>query len=69
MTISWRWHAPDYQANAFRPLSKKIGGFFVGCSVEGLMALGTVRAHKGVRAPHPGVNREIVHTLLRRRWR
>lgn len=50
VTISYRWHAPDYDANAYRPLFKKIGGFFVGCSVEGLMALGTVRAHKGVRA-------------------
>ena len=55
VTISWRWHAPDYEANAFRPLTKKIGGFFVGCSVEGLMALGTVRAHKGVRAPQVAV--------------
>lgn len=51
VTISYRWQAPDYDKSAFRPLFKKIGGFFVGCSVEGLMALGTVRAHKGVRAP------------------
>lgn len=51
VTISYRWQAPDYDNGAFRPLFKKIGGFFVGCSVEGLMALGTVRAHKGVRAP------------------
>lgn len=51
VTISYRWHAPDYENMAIRPLFKKIGGFFVGCSVEGLMALGTVRAHKGVRAP------------------
>lgn len=51
VTISYRWQAPDYDNSAFRPLFKKIGGFFVGCSVEGLMALGTVRAHKGVRAP------------------
>lgn len=50
VTISYRWQAPDYQARAIRPLFKKIGGFFVGCSVEGLMALGTVRAHKGVPA-------------------
>nr|WP_320016060.1 lamin tail domain-containing protein [uncultured Desulfobacter sp.] len=55
VTISYRWHAPDYDANAYRPLFKKIGGFFVGCSVEGLMALGTVRAHKGVRAPSVAV--------------
>lgn len=55
VTISYRWRAPDYERNAVRPLFKKIGGFFVGCSVEGLMALGTVRAHKGVRAPKVAV--------------
>ncbi|MDJ0857007.1 MAG: lamin tail domain-containing protein [Desulfobacterales bacterium] len=55
VTISYRWQAPDYENEAFRPLFKKIGGFFVGCSVEGLMALGTVRAHKGVRAPRVAV--------------
>ncbi len=51
VTISYRWLAPDFDDRAVRPLSKKIGGFFVGCSVEGLLALGTVRAHLGVRAP------------------
>ncbi len=55
VTISFRWQAPDYDRVAFRPLFKKIGGFFVGCSVEGLMALGTIRAHKGVRAPRVAV--------------
>lgn len=51
VTISYAWNAPDYENNEVRPLFKKIGGFFVGCSVEGLMALGTVRAHKGFHAP------------------
>ncbi|MFV2057629.1 MAG: lamin tail domain-containing protein [Thiohalomonadales bacterium] len=51
VTISYRWNAPDYEGMAIRPLFKKIGGFFVGCSIEGLLALGTVRAHKGIRAP------------------
>jgi len=55
VTISFRWNAPDYERNAVRPLFKRIGGFFVGCSVEGLMALGTVRAHKGARAPKTAV--------------
>lgn len=55
VTISFRWQAPDYDAMAVRPLFKKIGGFFVGCSVEGLMALGTVRAHLGARAPKTAV--------------
>lgn len=51
VTISYRWNAPDYDRQAMRPLTKPIGGFFVGCSVEGLLALGTVRAHAGARAP------------------
>ena len=55
VTISYRWHAPDYDRQAVRPLTKKIGGFFVGCSVEGLLALGSVRAHLGVRAPKEAI--------------
>ncbi|WP_421855450.1 hypothetical protein [Oricola sp.] len=51
VTIAYKWNAPDYDANAVRPLHKKIGGFFVGCSAECLMALGTVRAHIGANAP------------------
>ncbi|MCB1739683.1 MAG: hypothetical protein KDK91_04885 [Gammaproteobacteria bacterium] len=51
VTISYRWQAPDYEREAMRPLTKPVGGFFVGCSVEGLLALGTVRAHLGARAP------------------
>lgn len=55
VTISYRWHAPDYDREKLRPLTKRIGGFFVGCSVEGLLALGTVRAHLGARAPKEAV--------------
>lgn len=55
VTISYRWDAPDYDAKAVRPLTKPVGGFFVGCSVEGLMALGAVRAHRGARAPKVAV--------------
>jgi poly(U)-specific endoribonuclease len=55
VTISYRWHAPDYDRKALRPLTKKIGGFFVGCSVEGLLALGSVRAHLGARAPKEAI--------------
>ncbi|MDA4847996.1 lamin tail domain-containing protein [Hoeflea poritis] len=55
VTIQFRWNAPDYDAGESRPLHKKIGGFFVGCSVEGLMALGTVRAHLGANAPKTAV--------------
>jgi hypothetical protein len=55
VTISYRWDAADYDRGAIRPLTKPTGGFFVGCSVEGLMALGTVRAHLGARAPKEAV--------------
>ena len=55
VTISYKWHAADYDRQEVRPLTKKIGGFFVGCSVEGLLALGTVRAHLGARAPKEAV--------------
>lgn len=55
VTISFKWYAPDYDRKAVRPLTKPIGGFFVGCSVEGLMAIGTVRAHLGARAPKEAV--------------
>lgn len=55
VTISYKWDAPDYDRRAVRPLTKKIGGFFVGCSIEGLLALGTVRAHMGARAPKEAV--------------
>lgn len=55
VTISYRWDAPDYERGAVRPLTKPTGGFFVGCSVEGLMAMGTVRAHVAARAPKEAV--------------
>jgi poly(U)-specific endoribonuclease len=55
VTISYKWNAADYDARKLRPLTKPKGGFFVGCSVEGLMALGAVRAHRGARAPKEAV--------------
>lgn len=55
ITISYRWNAPDYARQALRPLTKRIGGFFVGCSIEGLLALGAVRAHIGARAPKEAI--------------
>ena len=42
-TLAHRWHAFDLESGARRSLRQAIGGFWVGCSVEGLMALGTVR--------------------------
>ncbi|SFB28568.1 lamin tail domain-containing protein [Azotobacter beijerinckii] len=55
VTISYRWDAADYDRGKIRPLTKPTGGFFVGCSVEGLMAMGAVRAHLGARAPKEAV--------------
>ncbi len=55
VTISYKWQAPDYNRDAMRPLTKPVGGFFVGCSIEGLLALGSVRAHLGARAPKEAV--------------
>lgn len=55
VTISYQWFAPDYERQALRPLFKPIGGFFVGCSIEGLLAMGTVRGHLGVNAPKKAV--------------
>lgn len=55
VTLSYKWDAPDYEAKKVRPLTKPKGGFFVGCSVEGLMAMGAVRAHLGARAPKEAI--------------
>ena len=43
VTLAYRWHAQDFDAGVKRALYKPIGGFFVGCSIEGLLALGLVR--------------------------
>lgn len=43
VTLAFRWRAHDFDAGVKRPLYKPVGSFFVGCSVEGLMALGLVR--------------------------
>jgi poly(U)-specific endoribonuclease len=42
-TLAYEWRAYDYETGQRRPLYEPIGGFWVGCSIEGLMALGTVR--------------------------
>ncbi len=43
VTLAYRWRAEDHDAGIERPLFKPIGGFWVGCSIEGLMALGMMR--------------------------
>ena len=43
MTINFRWKAPDTLNRSDQLLKKPIGGFWVGCSPEGMIALGLVR--------------------------
>jgi hypothetical protein len=42
-TLAWRWHAQDHDTGAERTIFKPAGSFWIGCSVEGLMALGMAR--------------------------
>lgn len=51
VTLSFVWRAFDYQKKTARKLTKPIGGFWVGPSIEGLMALGTVRFIAEAMAP------------------
>jgi poly(U)-specific endoribonuclease len=43
VTLAYGWNAFDYETRDRRSLYEPIGGFWVGCSIEGLMALGLVR--------------------------
>ncbi|MCT4608063.1 MAG: hypothetical protein N4A70_02550 [Pelagimonas sp.] len=43
VTLQMDWDAPGGDGGHPQPLSKPIGGFFVGCSPEGLIALGLIR--------------------------
>jgi poly(U)-specific endoribonuclease len=43
VTLAYRWDAYDAESGQRRALYNPIGGFWVGCSIEGLMALALVR--------------------------
>jgi hypothetical protein len=43
VTLAYGWDAYDFENGQRRALYNPIGGFWVGCSIEGLLALGTVR--------------------------
>jgi poly(U)-specific endoribonuclease len=43
VTLTYSWDAYDFETGQRRTLYNPIGGFWVGCSIEGLLALGTVR--------------------------
>jgi hypothetical protein len=67
VTLAYKWEAYDYQAKKRRPLYKPIGGFWVGCSIEGLMALGTVRCLIEARAPKEAIINKAEYALEVRR--
>ena len=48
VTLSFDWNAPDTVNQSRQLLNKPIGGFWVGCSPEGLIALGLVRVRTSV---------------------
>ncbi len=48
VTLSFEWKAPDTVNQSSQLLNKPIGGFWVGCSPEGLIALGLVRVRTSV---------------------
>ncbi len=51
VSLAYQWDAFDYESGKTRPLIKPLGGFFVGCSIEGLMALITARFMPEARSP------------------
>ncbi|MDJ0647545.1 MAG: lamin tail domain-containing protein [Xenococcaceae cyanobacterium MO_188.B19] len=63
VTLAYKWDAYDYQTRERRPLYKPIGGFWVGCSIEGLMALGTVRCLIEARAPKETIINNAKYSL------
>jgi hypothetical protein len=63
VTLSFEWRAFDYEAEEFRKLTKPIGGFWVGPSIEGLLALGTVRCLPEAMAPKKAVINGVKYNL------
>jgi poly(U)-specific endoribonuclease len=63
VTLSYQWRAFDYEAKKFRKLTKPIGGFWVGPSIEGLLALGTVRFLPEAMAPKKTVINGVKYDL------
>lgn len=63
VTLAFQWKAYDYEAKETRTLTKPIGGFWVGPSVEGLMAMGTVRFLPEAFAPKKAVINGVNYNL------
>src|SRR5262245_42013018 len=51
VTLKYEVRVFDFESGRFRKLIKPIGGFHVGPSAEGLMAMGTVRCLAEANAP------------------
>ncbi len=64
VTLSFVWEAFDYKAKKYRKLTKPIGGFWVGLSVEGLMAIGTVRFLEQAFAPKQTTINDVTYNLV-----
>lgn len=62
-TLAYRWEAFDYDTGERRPLYKPIGGFWNGLSIEGLLALGTVRFIPAARSPKETVINGVLYGL------
>jgi poly(U)-specific endoribonuclease len=62
-TISYVWEAFDYRTKQTRKLTKPTGGFWIGPSIEGLIALGTVRFIPDAMAPKEAVINKVKYEL------
>lgn len=62
-TISYAWDAFDYKTKKTIARTKQVGGFWIGPSVEGLLALGTVRFHKETDAPKETIINDAQYRL------
>ena len=62
-TISYVWEAFDYKTEKTRKLTKPTGGFWIGPSIEGLIALGTVRFFPDAMAPKEAVINRVKYEL------
>jgi len=63
VTLSFEWRAFDYEAQQFRKLTKPIGGFWIGPSIAGLLALGTVRCMLQALAPKKAIINGVKYNL------
>ena len=63
ITVGYSVDAFDYEKQQFTKLFKKIGGFFVGLSAEGIIALGTVRFTPQSFAPKDAVINNVHYQL------